>query len=121
MKKINRKKENCKCKYESRLTNIFTTTNNGKVIQHFVNSELRCEFKKEDMTREEFISKMLERGFEVRNYTSMFILSNGMETMEIYSDNHIGYSSPRGNSQYKTFDDFMIGNSYGSEEYSLRD
>ena len=58
MKKINRKKENCKCKYESRLTNIFTTTNNGKVIQHFVNSELRCEFKKEDMTREEFISKI---------------------------------------------------------------
>ena len=84
-------------------------------------AEERFEFKKEDMTREEFISKMLERGFEVRNYTSMFILRNGMETMEIYSDNHIGYSSPRGNSQYKTFDDFMIGNSYGSEEYSLRD
>jgi hypothetical protein len=71
------------------------------------------------MSKSEFIENMKGKGFEITTQNGESFLCKSMETIHIYNDGHISYSSPGGNSQYKTVDDFNNGNSYSSENYKL--
>ena len=73
------------------------------------------------MKRNEFIQLMESKGFAIKLQNNEFLLCKSMQTIEIYKDDRICYSSPAGNFKYKTFDDFIIGKCYKSSEYNIRD